>query len=55
VNQCHLCGNSSRLVCVKQTGMWFCRDTVGCNYRSRLRLGIPKWQANQHRVAERAR
>ena len=31
----------------------FCRDSVECNYRARLRLGVPLHQANQARARER--
>jgi hypothetical protein len=31
----------------------FCRDAVECNYRARLRLGVPRYQANILRGRER--
>jgi hypothetical protein len=43
VTRCHLC---------QEPGREWCRDTIGCNYRTRLRLGIPKWQAAKLRADE---
>lgn len=31
----------------------FCRDSAECNYRCRLRLGVPLYQANILRARER--
>lgn len=54
MNACHLCEYPKGIVFVKSTGLWFCRNRVACNYRARLRLGIPKWQANRLRADERS-
>jgi hypothetical protein len=43
VTRCQLC---------QEPGRAWCRDTIGCNFRARLRLGIPVWRAKQLRAAE---
>ena len=40
---CHLC---------QEPGERFCSDTIGCNYRARLRLNVPEWQAKRLRADE---
>jgi hypothetical protein len=45
VTRCQLC---------QEPGCAWCSDTIGCNYRARLRLGIPVWQAKRLRAAELA-
>jgi hypothetical protein len=43
VTRCHLC---------QEPGRAWCSDTIGCNFRARLRLGLPPWQAKRLRAAE---
>jgi hypothetical protein len=33
----------------QEPGEAFCRDHVACNFRARIRLGIPAWQARRER------
>jgi len=53
VRCCHLCGHAQGLVFGQESGLFFCRNLIACNYRSRLRLGIPRWQANRMRSDEK--
>lgn len=40
MNRCEIC---------REPGELFCLDRVSCNFRARLRLGIPAWQAKRER------
>lgn len=54
--RCFLCEHDKGLAPAKKPelkGSWFCRNFVECNYRARLRLGIPKFQAQASRRAEK--
>ena len=53
---CHLCQKELGGRGVRApNGMFWCRDSVGCKHRARLRLGVPYVTSREMLDAERGR
>lgn len=52
---CHLCLSEDDLVRgIQDPTLHWCRDTIGCNARARLRLGMPREVVRRLMARERA-
>ena len=51
--RCQFCAEPVPPAAIGFGAIPFCRDSVECNYRARLRLGVPLYQANQLRARGR--